>query len=114
SLPRQYRLNVLRSKRLQKWYAERILPASILKRKKRGFLSPTSSWFKAGAVRDILMRRNSALSSYLDQREVDLVLKDHVAGKNRERHIFLLLSLHYWMSEYLAPKTPPYGYALAV
>jgi asparagine synthase (glutamine-hydrolysing) len=115
SLPYRYRVGLGSGKRIHKWHAARILPASILNRRKKGFLSPTARWFKAqGAMRDVLLDRTSPFSTYFNLREVEKVLTDHQAGWNRERHIFLLLSLSYWMRDFLPSKTPPFGYALAV
>jgi hypothetical protein len=31
---------------------------------------------------------------------VSLILADHESGLNRERQIFLLLSLYYWLKEF--------------
>jgi asparagine synthase (glutamine-hydrolysing) len=107
SLPRRYRLGIFRGKVLHKQYARRILPASIIARKKKGFLSPTGSWFikSARAVRDILLNSTSRFSSYFDLAAVEQILDEHAAGMNRERHIFLLLSVHHWMAEYLGRDT---------
>jgi asparagine synthase (glutamine-hydrolysing) len=102
SLPSRYRVRVLQNKIIHKRCAERVLPNSITKRKKRGFESPTANWFRrSGAVRDILLDRSARFSSFFDLSEVERVLDEHSAGMDRERHIFLLLSLHHWMSECL-------------
>ena len=107
SLPHRYRLGIFRGKVLHKEFARRILPDSIIRRKKNGFFSPTRSWFKATKrIGDILLDPTSRFSSYFDLAEVDKVLKEHAAGLNRERHIFLLLSLHYWMAEHLSAARP--------
>jgi asparagine synthase (glutamine-hydrolysing) len=104
SLPLSYRLGILRGKVLHKQFANTVLPASIVTRKKKGFLSPTSSWFKsAGAIKDILLNPNSRFASYFDLTEVESVLNEHSAGMNRRRHIFLLLSVYYWMAECMRP-----------
>ena len=115
SLPRHFRLGIGEGKRIHKWSAGRMLPAGIVKRKKKGFLSPTRQWFQSGgAVREILLEKNSRFASVFDLREVEDVLRRHEAGANRERHIFLLLSLHYWMRDFLAPRAPAFGCAVAV
>src|SRR4029077_12972028 len=43
SLPCGYRLGIFRGKLLHKQFARRMLPASVIGRKKKGFLSPTAS-----------------------------------------------------------------------
>ena len=100
SLPLRYRVGFRGGKLLHKQCARRLLPASIVGRKKKGFLSPTAAWFRgAGPVREILLDPRSRFASYFDLAEVDKVLQEHAAGLNRERHIFLLLSLCFWMTE---------------
>jgi len=114
SLPCGYRLGIFRGKLLHKQVARRMLPASVIGRKKKGFLSPTASWFKAtGPIRDILLNPTSRFSSYFDLAEVEKILQEHAAGLNRERHIFLLLSVYYWMDECLRQDGRPGRLVLA-
>jgi asparagine synthase (glutamine-hydrolysing) len=114
SLPCSYRVGILRPKLLHKRSAARLLPASIIARKKKGFLSPTGSWFKAKPIRDILLNPASRFSSYFDLAEVERILNEHAAGMNRERHIFLLLSVYYWMAECLGSDASPRRTAVTV
>ena len=117
SLPCRYRLGIGRGKVLHKQFARRVLPASVVNRKKNGFRTPAGNWFKeTKLIADILLDRQSRFSSYFDLAEVETILKEHAAGMNRERHIFLLLSVYYWITECLAPEAdrvavgarPPY------
>ena len=103
ALPCSFRVGVLTGKRLHKRFAERVLPASVVRRKKKGFLSPTGSWFSTRReIREILLERGSPFSSWIDLKEVERTLDEHKSGLNRERQIFLLLGLHFWMKEWLA------------
>jgi asparagine synthase (glutamine-hydrolysing) len=104
SLPARFRTGLFRGKVLHRKYAERMLPPAIVHRKKKGFLSPTKEWFRQGAVRDILLNPRSYFASCFDLGEVRRILADHAAGLNQERQIFLLLSLHHWMTANLAAK----------
>lgn len=98
SLPYQQRVSLWHSKIVHKKFATSILPKCIICRKKKGFSSPTKKWFQAnGPVREILLNARSRFASYFDLAEVRRVLDDHAAGINRERQIFLLLSIYYWM-----------------
>ncbi|MEO8052978.1 MAG: asparagine synthase (glutamine-hydrolyzing) [Acidobacteriota bacterium] len=102
SLPCHFRVGLGGGKRLHKRFAESVLPASIVRRKKKGFLSPTGNWFSTrNEVREILLERGSPFSSWIDLAEVERTLDEHASGLNRERHIFLLLGLHFWMKEWL-------------
>jgi asparagine synthase (glutamine-hydrolysing) len=102
SLPYYYRIKLWQGKIIHKHFARRVLPDSIIKRKKKGFISPTRTWFRRGAIlREILLDPTSRFSSFFDLREVDKVIQGQENGFNRERHIFLLIGLYYWMAEYL-------------
>lgn len=99
SLPRAYRVGIFRGKIVHKHFAKRILPATIVNRKKKGFRSPAGNWFRTSkSIRDILLDPRAEFASYFDLAEVARVLDEHAAGMDRERHIFLLLSVSYWMA----------------
>lgn len=101
SLPYHYRVRLRRGKIIHKSFAGTVLPDRVIHRKKKGFLSPTTAWFKKGKLlRDILLDPTSRFASYFNLGSVNAVLKAHENGFNRERHIFLLLGLYYWMAEY--------------
>ena len=105
-LPAKFRAGLFRGKRLHKALAEKLLPQAIVKRKKLGFLSPTKAWFGAhGPAWDILLDPSSRFSSYFNLAEVRRILMEHASGQNRERHIFLLLTLHSWIAEQI-PAVP--------
>jgi asparagine synthase (glutamine-hydrolysing) len=104
SLPASYRVKRGAGKIIHKRFAEAHLPRSIVYRKKKGFQSPTRDWFaRKGQLREILLDPRSQFATVFDLAAVEAVLDQHARGYNRERQIFLLLGLHYWMDEYLAP-----------
>jgi asparagine synthase (glutamine-hydrolysing) len=98
SLPIEYKIRFRKSKIIHKAFASEFLPGFIINRPKRGFLSPTKYWFNKhlNIISDILLSRNSALSTYFNLNAVENVLKTHQKGYNKEKQIFLLLSLYYW------------------
>lgn len=101
SLPVDYRVRLRRGKFIHKQFGSSVLPAAIVNRRKKGFLSPAGAWFRRkSTVREILLDRTSRFASYFDLQAVERLLRDHEAGHNRERHIFLLLNLNYWMAEF--------------
>ncbi len=111
SLPLSYRLRWRNGKRIHKDVASQVLTREIVKRKKKGFMSPTQTWFeKTQVLRSILLTPSSALARYLDTQSVAEVLDEHGRGYNRERQIFLLLCLHYWMEEFCRPPRKPEAY----
>lgn len=100
SLPASYRVGLRNGKIIHKKFSGRVLPKRIVNRKKKGFASPTKRWFKNGILRDILGDSSSRFATYFDLREVDRIITEHENGFNRERHLFLLLSIFYWLAEY--------------
>jgi len=112
SLPCSFRLGLFRGKVLHKRFAKSMLPSAVVHRKKNGFLTPTGSWWKStNLIRDILLDPTSQFSTYFDLAAVRTILDEHSAGLNRDRHIFLLLSLYYWMAEYLGQESRTQHYA---
>lgn len=101
SLPADYKVRWRQGKFIHKQFAHRILPAAIVQRKKKGFLSPTKTWFrKKEILAGILLNADSRFSRYFDLKEVERVLDLHVQGFNLERQIFILLGLYFWMEDF--------------
>lgn len=101
TIPGSYRVKCNKSKVLYKEYARALLPQNIINRKKRGFESPTKVWFRkySDEIKSILLKSNSTFSSIFNLDEVDNVIALHQKGFNKEKQIFLLLSLFYWLSQ---------------
>ncbi len=99
SLPAAARLNLRGGKLVHKRLARRLLPAAIVNRKKRGFASPTQRWFReeVGALRDLLLRPGTPFAATFNQRAVAAIIDQHQAGYNREKQLFLLLSIQFWL-----------------
>lgn len=101
SLPVAYRVGLRNGKIIHKKFSTKVLPEKIVNRKKKGFASPTKSWFKNGNIlRDIFCDSSSKFASYFDVRVVNRIITEHENGFNRERHLFLLLSIFFWLAEY--------------
>lgn len=101
ALPAQYRVRLRGGKRIHKAYARRRLPAEIVDRRKKGFASPTRRWFKdTGILREMLLSTDSRMSCYFDPQEIERVLGEHAAGYDRQRQIFLLLSIQQWLDRF--------------
>ncbi len=97
SLPRKQKLNVTSGKLVHKEFAKHLLPAKIINRQKLGFQSPTNNWFKSeiDTVRSILLKKGTYFSEVVQPYKVEQILKQHQAGYNKEKQIFLLLSLFF-------------------
>jgi asparagine synthase (glutamine-hydrolysing) len=90
----------------QKWLhrqvCKKLLPRTILRRKKRGFaVNVVDEWFR-GAVgskmEEIFMDRNSSLYRYLRPRAVQKLLREHQSGRNDNHKIlFSLVVFERWL-----------------
>lgn len=77
----------------------RRLPADILRRKKRGFTNPMDRWLRAG-LRPMVETRlldGSALDPWFRPEGVRRLYEAHLAGHDRRRALFLLLTLEAWV-----------------
>jgi len=103
SLPGKYRIKFKQGKMIHKDFARSVLPGKIVNRKKKGFQSPTKKWFKdENKLREVLLDKSSLFTSYFDTRAVEKIISQHQHDFNKERHLFLLLAIRYWMDEFLA------------
>jgi asparagine synthase (glutamine-hydrolysing) len=106
SLPAKFRLRIGKTKIIHKDFASSSLPPQIVHRKKKGFQSPTEAWFKGEIGKkyyDLLTAGNSKFSTYFDPRATAEVMDAHIRkGINKEKQIFMLVSLYYWMEDFLS------------
>lgn len=99
SLPLSYKVSMGKTKIIHREYAKSALPKEIINRPKLGFQSPTDIWFREAfnEVEHLLIGTDSKLPDYLDRKEIGNILLQHKKGYNREKQIFLLLGLRYWL-----------------
>jgi len=97
ALPASYKIRRGKSKIIHKAFAGRQLPQIIVNRPKLGFRSPTDIWFReySSIIEDKLT--HGPLLNYLSMKEIKRILKQHKSGFNREKQIFLLLSINEWI-----------------
>lgn len=101
ALPLNYKMRFGKGKVIHKAFAKSVLPSSIVNRKKLGFQSPTDQWFKnSDFLKQRLLDTNSKLAGVVDIEEVAKVMTQHDRGRNKERHLFLLLSLYHWLEKF--------------
>lgn len=99
SLPYNLKLNIRKGKIIHKQFASEILPDSIINRKKKGFLSPTNNWFKneAEVIQEMLLSGGTNFSKLFKQTYVAEIIRQHKNGFNKDKQIFLLLSIYFWL-----------------
>lgn len=100
SIDSKYKFNSKEGKIIHKKFATAYLPADIINRKKLGFQSPTDVWFRENRneVEKIILSGEN-FRDLFDEKEVRKLLLEHAGGKNREKQIFLLLSMVYLLEE---------------
>lgn len=100
ALPAKERLAIRKTKIIHKEYAKKILPERIIKRKKFAFQSPTKMWFKNynDQILEMLLKP-SPFTEIFNREAIKNVLDEHLKGYNREKQIFLLLSIYYWLQD---------------
>jgi asparagine synthase (glutamine-hydrolysing) len=100
SLPPRLKLKGFTGKYLHKKALEKWLPKDIVYRKKKGFANPIEHWFRTRMrplVEEYLLKPDSAMALYFDQRYIRRMLELDREGKDQfRRHIYLLVSLEMW------------------
>lgn len=101
SLPTEMKLTRNQGKIIHRKFAETILPKEIIDRPKKGFQSPTRTWFRheTDILKQLLLNENTLFQKVFNKDAVLKILDEHVAGYNKEKQIFLLLSIYYWLEE---------------
>ncbi len=102
-----------------KWIVKEIarkhLPSAIVDRRKLGFRVPLDEWFRAGLkdyAHDLLLGRDSFVSTFFDRAAVAAILADHQQGRRSEElRLWTLLGLEVFHREFfrgarVAPARP--------
>lgn len=101
ALPIEAKVNRKGGKLIHKQFAHSLLPSEIINRPKKGFQSPTKRWFKEEMprIKSILLAQDSRFAKVFNLSAVEHQLDQHMQGVNKEKQIFLLLSLYYWLDD---------------
>jgi asparagine synthase (glutamine-hydrolysing) len=94
SLHHSYKLSFSKGKIIHKRFAEEYLPASIINRKKLGFATPASKWYKTHhAVIENIICSNKEMQKIFNTNAIKDILNSHAENENAEKQILFLLSL---------------------
>ncbi|MCR9244246.1 MAG: asparagine synthase (glutamine-hydrolyzing) [bacterium] len=89
--------------------ARRFLPGTIVDRKKVGFRVPLDEWFRGGLkdyAHDLLLGKDSFVSTYLERAPIEAMLGDHMRGRrNEELRLWTLLGFEVWHRAFLRGQT---------
>jgi asparagine synthase (glutamine-hydrolysing) len=105
SLPSSYKLRHGRRKAIEKAALAPLLPAAIIRRKERGFVTPIDRWLRSGMrpfAREVLLAPDSCCAGLFRTSAIEALLERHAARRHdHTRQIFCLLSFELWARSYL-------------
>lgn len=99
SLPSDWLFTARQGKILLRDALRDVLPADILRRKKRGFQAPLDAWFR-GPLREAFEAQclsGEAFHGMLQASEIQRVFKEHQHGASHGNRLWMLYSLARWM-----------------
>ncbi|MGE5359480.1 MAG: asparagine synthase (glutamine-hydrolyzing) [Bacteroidales bacterium] len=113
SLPASFKIREGVRKHVLKRAAGRLLPPSILARRKQGFGVPLGTWFK-GNLRelfgDVLRSATTAQRGYFDRAFVDRMVGEHLSGRrDHTLRLWQLVVFELWHRQYLDRATIAVG-----
>ncbi|HTX05404.1 MAG TPA: asparagine synthase (glutamine-hydrolyzing) [Steroidobacteraceae bacterium] len=104
TLPDEWRVRGLTTKRILREAMRRVLPPAILERPKIGFRVPVNEWFRGsmrGYLTDHLLGADSRTRDYYRPQVLRGYLEEHAAGRqNHEKLLWSLLTLEIWHREF--------------
>jgi asparagine synthase (glutamine-hydrolysing) len=99
-VPAKHKIAGFTKKVLLKKAFSDLLPTSILHRKKLGFSVPLGLWLRtdlAGIMKEILSSEEIKAIGYLNCREVERIMAEHLSGQaNHENKLWALINLISW------------------
>jgi asparagine synthase (glutamine-hydrolysing) len=105
SLPLSFKIRHGERKYLLRQVAARILPPSVLTKRKQGFGVPIGLWFRGRlreAFGDVLHSSRTTQRGYFEPREVRRILAEHLSGRrDHELRLWQLLMFELWSRAYL-------------
>ncbi len=105
TLPDEWKLSGLTTKRVLREAMKGLLPESILNRPKMGFPVPFAEWTRNGwngVVRDVLLDRRARERGIVDPPAVDSLLRRHAAGQTQGGdRLWSLLNLELWYRTFI-------------
>lgn len=104
SLPEKYKLKGFNTKHFLKKLSSPFIPASIIKRKKRGFTVPVSSWIKnSSLIKEVLTQSEYYTHSFFSQEYIAGLYEEHLGSKkNNARQLWLVFVFNYWYKKNMA------------
>lgn len=103
-LPTEFKIHGRQTKYILKEIARSLVPAELIDRPKMGFAIPRAAWLRTGLRAmsyDLLTDSTAKNRGWFVSDEVDKVLSDHAAGRDRDALIWPMLMLEIWARTWL-------------
>jgi asparagine synthase (glutamine-hydrolysing) len=119
ALPTEHKVQGLRKKVLLRKAVAPLVPAPLLRRRKRGFSIPAAAWLRGELepfARDTLSSDTLRRQGFFDPAAVGRILEEHVSGKqDLSRQLWGLLAFTLWHERHVenAPRETSVAQALA-
>jgi len=107
-LPQRMKLQGSTGKVLLRRIMKNVLPASILRRPKKGFPVPTMSWLRGPLkefTRETLLAPGAACRNYFDPQVLQQIVDRHEARGDRQQEIWALLVFEHWHRAFVQVST---------
>jgi asparagine synthase (glutamine-hydrolysing) len=108
-MPATRRVRPGRPKRLHKRAMERLLPPSVVNRKKHGFATPYDDWLRASLGEEVERRYASRteLAELIDPGAVARLVDEHRRGRaDHKSMLYCLLELSEWHAAFIEAREP--------
>jgi asparagine synthase (glutamine-hydrolysing) len=109
SIPARFKIRGRRQKAILKEAIAEWVPRDVVRRKKVGFATPVDEWLRGemgASLRERLLDRDSACSTYLRADAIDRMTREHETGRHdHKRILFSLLTFEIWHEQFIAPST---------
>lgn len=110
TLPSSYKIKGWQRKFILKEIARSLVPAELIDRPKMGFAIPRADWLRTGLrtmTYDLLTDPTAQGRGWFVPAEVEKVLADHMAGRDRDGLIWPMLMLELWARNWLDREVNP-------
>lgn len=105
TLPPHLKLRGFRGKYLHKKVAEKFLPKTVVRRKKKGFAHPIDKWLRCQMRKylgECLLSEHAAVNKYFNRDYIQEIVSQHeTQQRDYLRHIYLLISFELWHQKFI-------------
>jgi asparagine synthase (glutamine-hydrolysing) len=107
SLPSEYKLKGLSTKRILKDVARSLVPPDLIDRPKMGFGIPRAEWLRGSMktmLLDVLTDHTARNRGWFNSKEVTRAIELHMSGNDQDNVLWPMLMLELWAKNWLDPK----------